>query len=478
MRRGRALWGLIALAVFLLYFWHLGSTGLLGPDEPRYASISRAMARSGDWVTPRLWGEAWFEKPALLYWLSGAGYALGLPGDWAARLPIALLGAGFLGLFWGILRREFGERAAGFATAILATSAGWLGYSMVAVTDIPLSVTYGAAMLLALSWIGRGEKRWLPLVGALLGAAVLAKGLVPAVLALPLLLGWRRLRDLVSWRVAGSFLAVALPWYLLCYLRNGPAFLIDFFWKHHLERLTSSSLMHGQPWWFYLPVLVALLLPWSPLLGLAGKVRIADPRERFLIVWLVLGVVFFSTATNKLPGYLLPLLPAAAALLGIALDRARRAVWVLGLCVGLNVLYLIAVPMLPAALAVGLSRAPRPGFNPLWLLPLAAAGLAGWLERKGRRELAVTAVALVCGFSAFFLKQSAAPQVERQVSARSLWREVQPRAQATCVEEIHRSWRYGLNYYSVTPLPDCPAQGARWRVMQERGTRPRLEAVE
>src|SRR5438034_2300035 len=109
--------------VFLLYFFNLTSVGLLGPDEPRYASIAREMARSGDWITPRLWGDPWFEKPALLYWMTGAAFKLGLSEDAAPRVPVAILSVAFLALFFVLLRRQFGERPAMFATAMLVTSA-------------------------------------------------------------------------------------------------------------------------------------------------------------------------------------------------------------------------------------------------------------------------------------------------------------------------------------------------------------------
>src|ERR1039458_2925330 len=114
----RALWIVLPLA-YLLYFYGLGATGLIGPDEPRYASIAREMARSGDWITPRLWGQPWFEKPALLYWMAGAAFRLGIGPDLAPRLPVALVAAGFLLFYWWILRREFGARAAWFATLVL-----------------------------------------------------------------------------------------------------------------------------------------------------------------------------------------------------------------------------------------------------------------------------------------------------------------------------------------------------------------------
>src|SRR5689334_16562351 len=91
----RVLWIVLPLA-YLQYFHHLNAVGVFGPDEPRYASISREMAQSGDWITPRLWGEAWFEKPALLYWMSGLGFRLGLGPELAPRVPVALFAVLFL----------------------------------------------------------------------------------------------------------------------------------------------------------------------------------------------------------------------------------------------------------------------------------------------------------------------------------------------------------------------------------------------
>src|SRR5215470_1849698 len=105
------LWLFAALLIYFLYFFHLTAAGMLGPDEPRYAAIGREMARSGDWITPRLWGEPWFEKPALLYWMTGIGFRLGLGEDAAPRLPVAIVSAAFLVAFFYVLRRQVGERA-------------------------------------------------------------------------------------------------------------------------------------------------------------------------------------------------------------------------------------------------------------------------------------------------------------------------------------------------------------------------------
>jgi len=293
----RLLWVVLPLA-YLVYFYDLSATGLLGPDEPRYASVARQMARSGDWITPRLWGAPWFEKPVLLYWLSGVGFRLGLSTELAPRLPGALIAVAFLAFYWWTLRREFTCRAAWLATLILGSSGMWVAYSQNAVTDLPLAATFSAAMLLAMPWVARRDTRQLPAAAALFGLAVLAKGLVPLALAAPLLLG-RHLRDWLRWRVLLPFFLVALPWYALCYWRNGWTFIHEFFVVQHFSRVTSGALKHGQPVWFYLPILLAGLLPWTPLLGLIARRRVYRDRRRvFLAVWVLLVLVLALLATT------------------------------------------------------------------------------------------------------------------------------------------------------------------------------------
>jgi 4-amino-4-deoxy-L-arabinose transferase-like glycosyltransferase len=318
---------LSAVGLFFLYFFGLTRAGLLGPDEPRYAAIGRAMAATGDWITPRLWGQPWFEKPALLYWMTAAGFKAGLGSDLAPRLPVALASVAFLIYFFVVLRREFGDRAAWYSAAILATSAGWLVYSHVAITDLPMSAAFAAAML-AIFYSPRASL----LAGVLLGLAVLAKGLVPLVLFIPALWFLRhRIRDLALTFAAAAL--IATPWYVLVTLRNGTPFLQDFFWKHHFDRFVSSTLLHGRPIWFYIPVLLAGLFPWTPMLVLLFNRRLYhDRRAQFLLAWFAWGFVFFSASRNKLPGYLLPLLPPLAALIGIALSEAARARILLAAC--------------------------------------------------------------------------------------------------------------------------------------------------
>jgi 4-amino-4-deoxy-L-arabinose transferase-like glycosyltransferase len=467
---------LFAAAVYLLFFHNLGSVGLLGPDEPRYAAIGREMARSGDWITPRLWGEPWFEKPPLVYWMAAAGFRAGLGDEWAPRLGVALLSVGFLFFYWRVLRKEFGGEAALAATAMLATSAAWLGFSHAAVTDLPLAATFSAAMLLALGWIGRGERRWLPAAAALAGAAVLAKGLVPLVLGLPVLwAGRRRLRDLLRPAPLAAFLLVAAPWYIAVTARFGSSFLEEFFVRHHLARFASESLQHVQPFWFYAPVLVGALFPWSPLVALLFRRPLyQDPRVRFLLLWLVFGFVFFSASTNKLPGYILPLVPAATALAGIAVTQARKPA-ALAACAAMLALAPVVAAVLPGALLRGLTHTSLAGvWWPAMALAVGLAAVVWMLVRRGKTAWAVLSVAAATTAAVMWIEAATFPVLDGTVSARAAWREMAGRRNDVCVAQVNRGWRYNLNYYSVVPLPDCSQEPRRLRVEQPPGAAPHL----
>jgi 4-amino-4-deoxy-L-arabinose transferase-like glycosyltransferase len=446
-------WRTVAVAlVFCLYFFRLNGTGLLSTDEPRYAAIGRQMAISDDWITPRLWGEAWFEKPPLLYWMTGAGFRLGLDEEFAPRLPVALLSVMFLIFFFWTLRREFGDRPALFATAILGTSAGWLAFSYVAVPDLPMSAFFAAAMLLGMTWLRTERQSWLVASAIALGLAVLAKGLAPLALAIPFAwAGRRKLRAMLKPAPVLAFLAVAAPWYALCYARNGRVFLDKFFWEHHVGRFLSPALQHTQPAWYFLPIFAAALFPWTPALALLFRRAIyGDERRRLLLLWLVFGLVFFSLSTNKLPGYILPLLPAAAALMGLALSETGER-WVLAASVALLCLTGPVAAALPHVVAEGLSKSQLAPWSWTWLLPLALVPIVWYLPRAG----GVVVVVVALTGSVVYLKSYALPVLDHLASARSLRDRILPMRNSVCIDQIPRGLRYSLNYYTVTPLPDC-----------------------
>jgi 4-amino-4-deoxy-L-arabinose transferase-like glycosyltransferase len=452
----------LIVPLLFLYLFDLGRVGFLGPDEPRYASVGREMARSRDFVTPRLDGQPWFEKPPLLYWMTAAGRALRLPDEWAARLPVALMSVIFLIFFFETIQREFSDRVAVSATAILATCAGWVAYSFAAVTDLPMTVTFAAAMLIAILETRSERGYW---AGALLGASILAKGLVPVVLFAPTFLIARGKRLTM---LAGCAL-VAAPWYLLCGLRNGRPFWQDLIWKQHFARYLTPELQHVQHFWYYIPVLLAGLFPWTPLAPLLLRPKTyEDVRVRFLAGWLIFALVFFSISQNKLPGYVLPLLPALAVILAAGLDRTgKNFPW----WIGVNALPLAALPLivalLPDALLSGIRKAPvmhAPGFSSL-AIALAIAGTAGWLAWREKTVAAVLTIGLTAGVGVLYVKTAALPPIDERVSVRSFWRTNRSQAASACVDPIvRREWVYGLNYYAPDPPKECAAGSEGFRI--------------
>ncbi|MGH9558266.1 MAG: glycosyltransferase family 39 protein [Bryobacteraceae bacterium] len=453
----------LILPLSILYLVGLGRAGFLGPDEPRYASIGREMAQSRDFVTPRLDGQPWFEKPPLLYWMVAGGRTLRLPDEWAARLPVALASLAFLLFFFATLQREFSPRIALAATAILATSVGWLAYSSIAVTDLPMSAAFGAAMLIAMFDTRRSQGY---VAGALLGLAMLAKGFVPLVLFVPLFAIARGKRLTM---LAGCVL-VAAPWHLACLARNGEPFWRDYFWKQHVERFFTPVLQHEQPFWFYLPVILAGIFPWTPLAGLlARRKTYDDSRVRFLIVWLIYALAFFSAAKNKLPGYVLPMLPALTIVLAVGLEKSGKQVkWWLAA----SVLMLAAVPMiaagLPAALLSGIRKAPMvlaPGLT--FIVTAAAVWWLGWREKTRLALIATITAAALC---LFYLKIGIGPVLDRQVSVREFWRANRANASNACVDpNVRREWQYGLNYYAGRALPVCASEQQRPEIASRDG---------
>jgi 4-amino-4-deoxy-L-arabinose transferase-like glycosyltransferase len=443
-------------ALWFLYLFGLTRTGLLGPDEPRYAAISRAMAQTGDWITPRLWGHPWFEKPALLYWMTAAAFKAGLGPELAPRLPVALVSLAFLLYFFFALRREFGQRPALFAALILATSVGWLAYSHVATPDLPMSAAFSAAMFMLMPALEVSTRRTV-IAGVLLGLAILAKGLVPVVLFIPAL--WFLRRQIRALLVALAVAAaVAAPWYVLVASRNGAAFSDEFFGHQQFARFFGGETLHIQPVWYYLPVLVAGLFPWTPLaLLLFSRKLYQDRRAMFLAAWFVFGFAFFSASRGKLPGYLLPLLPPFAALLGTAIDRVRvRSAFFVCLA-GLSAALLWLVPTaqdaLPDALVSGLGRAPIHFFS-AWLGPaLILALVCILLELRGERIASLTLIALLnTVLIARFIWQEF-PRLDQAVSARGRW--TASSESITCIPLDGAFFRNGLNYYAGRELPDC-----------------------
>ena len=451
----------LAAAISALYLYNLDGVGVLSPDEPRYAAIGRAMAQTGDLVTPRLWGSPWFEKPPLLYWMAAAGTVLRLNADLAGRLPVAILSLAFLAASFVLLRKEFGFQTSAISTALLGTCAAWIAFSDFCLTDLPMAVFFSLAVYLSLPLLCDSSRTehidWRFLcIGACLGIAALAKGLVPIALALPFAWFLRRYRRTWWLGIVGCLL-VAAPWYTAVYLRNGYPFVQEFFLKHHFERLYSASLEHVQPWYYYFPILLGGLFPWTPLFGLLALREPAwDQRRRFLAAIVVFGFVFFSATRNKLPGYLLPLIPSLFVLLGAQFETRLvtqiSRLWLLGCALLIAVIPLLTT-VLPQSLALGRFSVSR--MNDVTRTELFYIALPILVVFLARRSWAGLLLILCVVSGGIYLKNVAYPILDREVSARGSWKNIRTVRGTICDAWAGRNWIYGLSFYRGALIPPC-----------------------
>ena len=355
----------LLLVFALIWFSNLDYRRLVHPDEGRYAEIPREMSLSGDWVTPRLNGIKYFEKPALQYWITAATYDVFGVHHWTARLWPAL--AGFLCV---LLIGYAGHRIGGPQLGLYGAAA--LGGSVWHVVDAHL-LTLDAGLTL---WLGmafgalliaqRGEatmrerRLWMLAGWAALALAVLSKGLIGVVLpAGGLALYTLATRDFGIWRrlhlIEGLavFFVIAAPWFVVVSLKN-PEFFDFFFIHEHFTRFLTTEHRREGPWWYFLPILAVGLLPWLTLVvWTMPRAWTRAPVEsngfcwpRFALAWSAFILVFFSASSSKLPSYILPMAPALALVVGRELEFATDAL-LLRLSVPLvalmGVLWLIAL---------------------------------------------------------------------------------------------------------------------------------------
>jgi 4-amino-4-deoxy-L-arabinose transferase-like glycosyltransferase len=348
-------WLLLALA----WFATVPVRPLFDPDEGRYAEIPREMLASGDWVTPRLNGLKYFEKPPLQYWATAAAYGVAGEREWTSRLWGVGLAFGCLPLVFAWVRRLYGPLSARLALAALAVSpffaiVGHLNLLDQAFTFWLTAMVFAFTLAQREPQHGATERGWMLAAWACAALAVLSKGIVVGVLAGASLIVYTLLeRDARPWRRLHAatglplFLLIAAPWFVLVTLRN-PSFPGFFFVHEHFARFLTTVHQRVEPWWYFLPLLLLGVLPW---VGAAMRsVRERGPPAasgagfspvRFVLVYAAVTLAFFSASGSKLAPYILPLLPVLAAVAGIHageparfLRRAARTGFVLAVLVG------------------------------------------------------------------------------------------------------------------------------------------------
>jgi 4-amino-4-deoxy-L-arabinose transferase-like glycosyltransferase len=320
----------LTLVGLVLFFHRLGAPGLMDPDEGRYAEIAREFFVRGDWVIPHLNLLPYLEKPPLVYWLTALCFKVFGYTEAAARLPSAVSALGGVFLAYGLGRRLWGPGPGVLGALVLASAAGYVTLGRILTLDMTFALCLNLGIGLGYLALSRGQARLWPWAYLALALAVLTKGPVALVLAglswgIWVVVSRRGGRLLIQIRCWALLVIITLPWFVYVQWRY-PEFFRFFILEQHLGRFLTPAI-HPEPLYYYVPVLLGLLLPWTWLLPwtLAAGGRWRDPDYRFLVIWAAVILVFFSLSRGKLVPYILPALLPLALLVGHGLARLTGA---------------------------------------------------------------------------------------------------------------------------------------------------------
>ena len=338
----RSVWWLIAAALLVAWFSGIAVRKLQHPDEGRYAEIAREMAVSGNWVTPRLNGLKYFEKPPFQYWATAAAFNIFGVHEWTARLVPALAGMIAVVIVGMTAARLDGATTGVYAALVLAASFWHFALAQLLTLDSVLSAWLAAnlcAFLLAQrdGLTPPARRNWMLVAYAAAAGATLTKGLVAVVIpGATLVLYSLATRDAGPWKrlhlVPGLalYLLLTVPWFLLV-SRVNPEFAEFFFIHEHFERFLTTEHRREGSWYYFVPLFLAGILPWLFiwLWTVTRSWRNAASNTngfswpKFCLVWAAFVFVFFSFSSSKLPSYILPIFPALALVLGWQLTQLR-----------------------------------------------------------------------------------------------------------------------------------------------------------
>ena len=480
--RPRALSGVAFLLAAALFFGRLGELPLIDPDEGRNAEVAREMGEAGAWVVPLYNAIPYLDKPALYFRAVALSFDAFGRSETSARLPSALSAAALAVMMFAFCRREYGERAAALGVAVLATTPLVVGFGRLVIFDMPLALFTSGAILaghLAESREGPARRRWLLLGAASSAVATLIKGpvgfLVPGAVLVALSLVERRPRAILRMLAPRNllvFIAIVLPWFIAL-AREHPDFVHYGLVEETLRRFLTTRFRRTEPVYYYAPVLLVALYPWSALLPeavlAAWRSRTQwTPADRFFIVWAATVVVFFSSSQSKRPGYILPGVIALAVLMGRLFDRAlsgpdgRAARLILRGTVGVAILSATTA----AALALNLAGPdrlqtlldfesnefsrlqPDVGMLVTGLLAVTAAAFGARLWRDVRLALAVFVLPAILFLTVGF---GTVARYAEASSSRALAQAIAPLppgAQVACLE----CFAVGLPFYMGQPV--------------------------
>ncbi len=451
---------ILAVLVFFTILFGIGGVPLLDPDEPVYAETAREMLQTGDFLSPRIFGDYWYDKPPMYYWLVAISQAIFGDNEFAARFPASLMACGTAFMTYVATTKLLNEKAGFWSAVVLTTCVQFFYMGKAAVTDTTLLFFMTGALFAFMH-----EKYWLMYIAMAL--ATVTKGPIGivfpgAIIFLYLVFNGNLDRIFRMHVIRGLLLyfLIASPWYYAMYTVHGMEFINTFLGFHNITRFTTPEHANRVTFWYYFPVVILGMFPWTGLLGLAVLSSIRDSRIDemrkllFFHVWWAFVFVFFTICQTKLVSYILPMFPALAVIIGwyiarlIAKMRYRTTFYSWIACSG------ILFVLLAVGWAIGASYLPEAAFSLYMLSGLTVVlGIAAVLALLNYRDIEMSAgihamigVVTMCVAFAFVL-----PVIADRFSVKTM----SEYYKAECVDDtpiyVDKFLRPGFMYYAGKP---------------------------
>jgi 4-amino-4-deoxy-L-arabinose transferase-like glycosyltransferase len=489
-------WTLLILFL-LVWLYMLGVRTLVPTDEGRYAEMAREMVASNDWITTRLNGIKYFEKPPLQTWMNAITFEIFGLGEWQARLWTGLCGLLGIGMTAYAGRRVFNGRVAFYAALVLGSSFYWAGMGHINTLDMGLSGMMTVALCSLLlaqrnDANAKQQRNWMLLCWATMALAVLSKGLIGVVLPGAVLVLYTFIaRDWSIWRrlhlVKGLlvFFAVATPWFVLVAQRN-PEFLEFFFIHEHFQRFTSKIHSRVGPWYYFIPLMLLGILPWLGVMfqGLFNGLRkqaseahdihgVSNGRFKptlMLVIWSAFIFFFFSVSSSKLPSYILPIFPSVALLIAVYLERAsyKAIIWSAATLAVPCAISLAFIPRIPSlakdSFSLPLVEAHVPWVYAAAILAFVGGVIAIRLARS-QKDLAIVVLAVTSFIAGQFLFVGHDPQGRYSAGidhVPAIQAEITPETPLYLVDQYEHAFPFYLERtFTLVRHPDEMAFGLR-----------------
>ena len=472
-------WLVLLVIPLLIYIASLPAIPLIEPDEGRYSLIPQEMNQTGDYVTPRLKGVDYFEKPVLDYWATAVSFKIFGENAFASRLFVALCAWGCIILAYRIGKHFHDEKTGLFASALLSTTIYYFAMGRAHVLDMPLTffVSMGTWSCYRFYTGERSKRIWIYLAYFFAGLAFLSKGLIGVVFPFAITFFWlvfrRRFKDvfrLISPAGLIILLLVTGPWLYLVQ-KADPDFFHFFFIREHLQRFTTKIHNRYEPFWFFIPILIGGFIPWLGYLPQAvkymrPKIGFIFKKEEtvFLLTWAGFIFLFFSVSSSKLVPYIAPVFIPFSVMLGhifrLGDDAVRQgshvptgvlassAVWLQSAAIGIGIIFL---PFFDKGSLITMTR-----WMPYIIVPVILLLCLTFLPAVAKNRLHLGWFFSIYLFSALFFLSLLLPAARYVTPYKSAWpivEAIREHVPESSVPVQFKMSNYGIDFYTQMKTP-------------------------